>query len=242
MTGRKIEILSTRRSILSAGLSSAALFALGCGEPRQTAGRRISSASDLGKAPWQRQAAELTGSSYQLASAQPGCAQPSCGEAPACSATEKNIEGPFFKPNAPERTKIRPAGAKGVPLRLQGMVRSASCEPLVGARIEVWQADHRGAYDDDGFDFRGSLSSGDGGAWELDSVVPGHYLNGASYRPAHVHVKVHARGHRSLTTQLYFEGDPYNDKDPFIRESLIMKLTRQAELITARYDFVLEPS
>jgi hypothetical protein len=30
-----------------------------------------------------------------------------------------------------------------------------------------------------------------------------------------------------LTTQLYFEGDPFNDVDPFIVDSLVMPLTVQ---------------
>jgi protocatechuate 3,4-dioxygenase beta subunit len=237
MTARKIETLPTRRSILTAGLSGAALLALGCDQPRQVAGGRLGSASDMRGYGSLRAPAGTASAGYQ-----PASTGPACGPYASCDPTEANIEGPFFKPNAPERTNLRPAGAKGVPLRLAGTVRSASCETLAEARIEVWQADHRGAYDDDGFEYRALLATGADGGWQLDSVVPGHYLNGRTYRPAHVHVKVHARGHRSLTTQLYFEGDPYNEQDPFIRESLIMKLSRQAELVVARYDFVLEPS
>lgn len=230
MTTRNTET-PTRRHILTAGLSGAALLVLGCGDRGRPNGRRISSASDHPQFPPPRPTA---GPSH----ASPSVARPRTY----CTATEANIEGPFFKPSAPERSTLGPAGAKGVALRLAGCVRSSRCEPLAGAHIEVWQADHLGAYDHHGFDFRGRLATGEGGRWELSSVVPGHYLNGASYRPAHVHVKVHARGHRSLTTQLYFEGDPYNEHDPFIRESLIMKLTRSAGVVSASYDFVLEPS
>jgi protocatechuate 3,4-dioxygenase beta subunit len=63
-------------------------------------------------------------------------------------------------------------------------------------------------------------------------------LNGDTYRPAHVHVKLRARGHRTRTTQLCFAGDPCNDGDPFIVESLIMQ-TQQRTGRHAAFDFVL---
>ena len=78
--------------------------------------------------------------------------------------------------------------------------------------------------------------------WELRSIIPGRYLNGDRFRPAHVHVKLRARGHRELTTQLYFAGDPYNDGDPFIVPSLIMKHRKDGDVRRAAFDFVLAPS
>ena len=53
-------------------------------------------------------------------------------------------------------------------------------------------------------------------------------------------MKLSVAGHRELTTQLYFDGDPYNQGDGFIEDSLIMPLTRASDLVTARFDFVLE--
>jgi protocatechuate 3,4-dioxygenase beta subunit len=52
-------------------------------------------------------------------------------------------------------------------------------------------------------------------------------------------VKLRAAGHRELTTQLYFEGDPYNDGDDFIVSSLIMKHTKKNGARRASFDFVL---
>ena len=44
----------------------------------------------------------------------------------------------------------------------------------------------------------------------LETVIPGHYENGpGAWRPAHIHVTISAPGHASVTTQLYFAGDPY---------------------------------
>ncbi len=53
-------------------------------------------------------------------------------------------------------------------------------------------------------------------------------------------MKVHVPGRPLLTTQLYFEGDPYNAIDPFIHPSLIMPLVGQyAGGKTAAFDFVV---
>jgi protocatechuate 3,4-dioxygenase beta subunit len=156
-----------------------------------------------------------------------------------CTPTAANIEGPFFKPDAPRRAVLAAAGDPGRPLVVEGRLLDGACRPLPGATIEVWHADHRGGYDLDGFGHRGHLVTGDDGSYRFDSIVPGRYLNGRQYRPAHIHLKIHARGHESLTTQLYFEGDPYNDVDPFLEPSLIMKWSERGGVIRARYDLTL---
>ena len=73
----------------------------------------------------------------------------------------------------------------------------------------------------------------------MRTIVPGRYLNGRQYRPAHVHVKVRASGFAELTTQLYFPGDPYNDIDPFIHRSLIIGTEKARAGMLGHFDFVL---
>jgi catechol 1,2-dioxygenase len=185
-----------------------------------------------------------------------GC-RPSVAEAsappppPACSTTEPNIEGPYYRADAPFRADLVEADVHGTSLVVGGRVLSADCRsPLAGAVLDVWQADGDGHYDNDGtmhlpkdrFRLRGKLRTDDGGAFSVRTVWPGRYLNGRVYRPSHVHVKVSAAGHRPLTTQLYFPGDPYNDVDPFIRRSLIMDVSRDGSGQRAHYDFVLVPA
>ena len=34
-------------------------------------------------------------------------------------------------------------------------------------------------------------------------------------RPAHIHYRVTAEGHKELISQLYFHGDPHIEKDPW---------------------------
>jgi protocatechuate 3,4-dioxygenase beta subunit len=168
-----------------------------------------------------------------------------------CGATEDNIEGPYYRPGAPFRNSLLDATTVGAPLRLRGRVLSLDCRsPLAGAMLDVWQADGAGHYDNDGslvqpaevFRMRGKVMCDEKGEFELWSLVPGRYLNGRSYRPAHIHVKLAAEGHRPLTTQLYFPDDPYNASDPFIRRSLIMDVERASFGTAAHYDFVLLPA
>ncbi len=156
-----------------------------------------------------------------------------------CIATDDNIEGPFFKANAPSRVVLMKSGAKGTRLFLSGSVVDTRCRPIPGAVMEVWQADHRGDYDNRGFTFRARLQTRSNGGFDIKTIIPGRYLNGRRYRPAHIHVKLHAKGHASLTTQLYFQGDPYNQGDPFIRRSLIMPLRNHRAGKAASYRFVL---
>ena len=155
--------------------------------------------------------------------------------------TEDNIEGPFFLAGAPDRSNLMVAGEPGVPLAISGVVRDGGCRPIAGAVIEVWHADANGEYDNAGYVHRGVLRCDPAGRYDLATIVPGHYLNGPTYRPAHVHMKVYGHGQPVLTTQLYFPGDPYNDNDPFIRSSLLLSdlRTQTDGSQTARFDFVL---
>ncbi len=162
-----------------------------------------------------------------------------------CEPSAENIEGPFFKRGSPHRMDLTGGAALGEPLVVQGTVVDTRCLPIAGAWLEVWQADHTGQYDNEGDRFRATLDLDDDAHYRVQTIVPGRYLNGRQYRPAHIHVKAHAPGHRSLTTQLYFQGDPFNDMDPFIDPSLIMSMryegTGGERTAVCRFDFVLEP-
>ena len=124
--------------------------------------------------------------------------------------------------------------------------------PLSGVVIDVWQANAKGRYDNDDpnkppkagvYRNRARLVTDENGFYEFESILPGRYLNGAQYRPAHIHYMVQTRGYRTLVTQLYFKGDPHNGSDPFIRKSLIIDLhERKATAGTYRsgaFDIVL---
>jgi protocatechuate 3,4-dioxygenase beta subunit len=167
------------------------------------------------------------------------CETPSCDDD---EPTEPNIEGPFYRSGAPERADLTEPGLEGTRLTVRGRVYSTSCAPLAGALLDVWQATVAGDYPR-GWVLRGRLWTDASGCYELRTIVPGRYLNGPTYRPAHIHVKASAPGHNLITTQLYFAGDPYNASDPFIRPSLIMTLADAGEGERAAiFDFVLGPA
>jgi len=112
------------------------------------------------------------------------------GEA-ACRPTASDSEGPFYTPNAPERASI------GRGLVVTGVVRAAGgCAPIPRARLEWWQANPQGQYDDA---HRASQAADAEGRFRFETNFPGRYPG----RPPHLHVKVSAPGHRTLTTQLY---------------------------------------
>ena len=177
----------------------------------------------------------------------PKTAAQACADA---SATEANIEGPYYRGGAPFRADLREPGIVGVPLAVSGNILSLDCRSsLEGAVLDVWQADGDGHYDNDGslrlakdaMRLRGKVRADARGAFTFASVLPGRYLNGRTYRPAHIHVKASAPGHATLTTQLYFPDDPFNASDPFIRRSLIMDVGKQNGNAVGHFDFVLTP-
>lgn len=137
-------------------------------------------------------------------------------------ATQWNEIGPFFKKRAPNATHLKAPNDPGLPLNVSGRVFGTRGDALPGATLEVWQADHHGLYDLDGYRYRASLVSDPSGVYRFDSVMPGHY-------PArvcqHIHYVVKAPGHKPLITQLYFATDPVFDGDPdrnFSKDPLVL--------------------
>jgi protocatechuate 3,4-dioxygenase beta subunit len=142
-------------------------------------------------------------------------------EKPARGATPVADLGPFYKRNAPHTAQLRAAADPGLPLIVKGQVFGTRGEKIPGATLEIWQTDHLGRYDIDGYRYRALLTASEDAKYEFESVMPGHY-------PArvcqHVHYLVRAPGHKPLTTQLYFATDPALDGDPdknYTRDPLI---------------------
>jgi protocatechuate 3,4-dioxygenase beta subunit len=161
--------------------------------------------------------------------------------------TPRNEIGPFYKRLAPNNGQLRGAHDPGLPLTVTGRVWSARGDALAEAKVEVWQADHFGLYDLDGYRYRATLTADPSGSYSFDSIMPGHY-------PArvcqHIHYVVTAQGHKPLITQLYFATDPVFEGDPdrnYARDPLVLNrdlvrpvtLTGDPKEIQARVDFEL---
>jgi protocatechuate 3,4-dioxygenase beta subunit len=80
---------------------------------------------------------------------------------------------------------------------IAGTVRSAGeCAAIPEARIEWWQANPQGRYDDA---HRAVQTADREGRYRFETNFPVAYFG----RPPHVHVKVLAPGYHPLTTQIY---------------------------------------
>lgn len=169
--------------------------------------------------------------------------------------TEDNIEGPYFRPGAPTRFAITQPYEPGIAMVISGRVWGFDTKkPLANAVLHIWQADEKGHYDNedqnnppakDAFTNRGIIFTDSQGRYAYQTIHPGAYEIGPKqWRPAHIHYMVIATGYESLTTQLYFDGDPHNKVDRFIKQSLIIKLqksTRYKQVVeTGVFDIVLK--
>src|SRR5262245_21262148 len=90
-------------------------------------------------------------------------------------ATPINELGPFYKKIAPANAVLRAAGDPGTPLTVTGKVWSARGAALPGAVIEIWQADHNGHYDIEGYRYRARFPAGTDAQYTLETTMPGHY-------------------------------------------------------------------
>lgn len=178
--------------------------------------------------------------------------------------TECNVEGPVYVPGAPrlERPYVLPKrdDEPGEKLIFSGTVRSTDGSPLAGANLDIWQANGACEYSHfqpgvPEYNLRGQLTTDADGAFEFETVVPAPYevpsggatgqllaaLGRHCFRPGHIHFKLSHEDAAPLTTQIYFEGDPWLDSDVVgaVKASLVTKLTQGPSHATCSYDFVL---
>jgi protocatechuate 3,4-dioxygenase beta subunit len=171
-------------------------------------------------------------------------------EKPRLAPTPAAELGPFYKRLAPSNSAMRAPGDPGMPLVVTGQVFSSRGGLIPSAIVEIWQTNHEGLYDLDGYHYRTKLTTPADGRYEFSSVMPGHY-------PArvcqHIHYAVTAPGYRPLVTQLYFSTDPVFEGDPgknFVRDPLITRreLVRPVTLVgdpkdihaAVKFELVLE--
>jgi protocatechuate 3,4-dioxygenase beta subunit len=172
-------------------------------------------------------------------SPRPTFAQTQLSPTPACDdgdePTPEQTEGPFFTRNSPQRSQLREPGMPGTPIALVGYVLTRSCRPVPGALVELWHADDAGVYDNEGYRCRGHIFAAADGSYRFDTIVPGLYPS----RTRHFHAKYQAPDQPVLTTQLYFPGEPRNDRDGIFSPELLVQLSDGPDLV-ARFDTVLD--
>ncbi len=145
-----------------------------------------------------------------------------------CEITTPDILGPFHVPDAPFRTVLASADEPGTRLFIDGQIFGNDCEtPLANTLVDVWHATENGCYsvrescpDEDPFNCRGQMLTDADGQFSFETIMPGWYLNGASFRPSHLHMIIVPQGSPALITQIYFEGDPYIEDDRWASDPL----------------------
>lgn len=165
-------------------------------------------------------------------------------------ATEATVFGPFFVEDSPaiELGGDMAFGAPGEPCWVTGTVTGTDGKPLVGAKIEVWEADEDGLYDvqrDAGARAaRAHLFTDAEGGYRFWGLTPTPYpipddgpvgkmlaaVGRSPLRASHLHFMVTHGGCRTLVTHIFPEGDPIGWKDTVfgVKESLIKRFERQA--------------
>jgi protocatechuate 3,4-dioxygenase beta subunit len=142
-------------------------------------------------------------------------------------------EGPFYPDKLPLDTdndliivndNITPA--VGEVSHLTGRVLDATGSPVRNALVEIWQCDANAVYlhtadsgpkkaqRDGNFQGFGRFLTGSSGEYYFRTIKPVPYPG----RPApHIHFKVKKGGRELLTTQLFINGHPGNDRDGVFR-------------------------
>ena len=134
--------------------------------------------------------------------------------------TTTDILGPFYRPGAPLRSNLRLPGSNGAPIVLKGIIfKEDGKTPVNNAFVEIWHCDEHEVYDNasDDYNYRGAQKTKADGKYAFKSILPVPYKadpnNEASWRPAHIHMRVSVPGQQDLITQIYFKGGKYVETD-----------------------------
>lgn len=137
--------------------------------------------------------------------------------------TPSQTEGPYYPVEFPKDSDydlLRNGTliyGRGKPAWLDGSVTDLQGKPLAGAQVEIWQCDEAGHYHHPGdggkadaaFQGFGRVTATADGAYRFRTIRPAPYGG----RTPHIHMKVRLGQRELLTTQIYVQGDPGNERD-----------------------------
>jgi hydroxyquinol 1,2-dioxygenase len=163
---------------------------------------------------------------------------------PAAPVTEATVMGPFFRegaPSLPLGSDISD-GVAGEPALYMGRITDPEGKPIANAILDVWSSDGAGQYDVQmpgagEMKARARFTSDGEGRYRFWSIRPSHYpiptdgpvgamltrMGRHPFRPAHMHMVVHAKGFVPLTTHVFASDSLYLDSDAVfgVRKSLV---------------------
>ena len=186
---------------------------------------------------------------------------PVSGLAKAVIPTPSGSEGPFYPTTRMRFSDIdndlvkiegEVERAGGEVVMLTGRVLDNTGNPIVGARVEIWQCDVNGRYlhrGDSGWNSRDPAFQGFGhdlsasdGSYSFRTIKPVPYTG----RTPHIHVKVLLNNRERLTTQFYLPDHPQNKRDWLYqrvpqakRELVTMNFIPTGEVPQATLDIVI---
>ena len=136
------------------------------------------------------------------------------------TSTTTDILGPFYRPGSPIRTSLRLPNSNGTPIVFKGYIfKENGKTPINNALVEIWHCDENEVYDNtsDEYKYRGGQRTKADGKYEFKSILPVPYKadpkDEASWRPAHIHMRVSVPNQQDLITQIYFKDGKYVDTD-----------------------------
>jgi protocatechuate 3,4-dioxygenase, beta subunit len=171
--------------------------------------------------------------------------------------TPSQTEGPFYPLHEPKDADfdlLRNGDrqyTKGTKAWVEGRIVDVEGKPLKGGVIEIWQCDESGHYDhpadgakmDPNFQGFGRVQLDGAGQFKFRTIKPAAY----SGRTPHIHAKIKLGKTDLLTTQLYVQDDPGNQRDGIWRllnEADRMAVTQPyavtADGVKASYQLVVQ--
>ena len=147
--------------------------------------------------------------------------------------------------------------SEGEKINLSGRVMNTAGQVLPGIRVEIWQVDARSHYavekaadKDPGFTGYGAVRTDAAGRYGFTTIRPQGYARygGLIKRAAHVHLRVSGAGLTPFATEVWFAGDPGNERDSFIsriddpqlRDRMLVRMSRvEGGLPAGTFDVVV---
>lgn len=143
----------------------------------------------------------------------------------ALTRTPRQTTGPFYPEALPSESdadlvRIGPGPAAiGEEIEVAGRLLGLDGRPIAGGFVELWQANAAGRYAhsrdtspaplDPNFQGYGVVRTDAEGRYRFRTIRPGTYPG----RTRHLHFRVGGPGFEPLPTQMYFAGDPGNERD-----------------------------
>lgn len=180
--------------------------------------------------------------------------------------TRANLTGPYHAQHpvkADGNLCDTPPAPDAPRLEMSGVVTDvATGQPIAGAEVDFWHADHNGIYDRQGNHLRGIVPTDEQGRYRINTLLPNDYsehdfdplgelfraMGRTNTRAAHVHVKVCVNGVDLLTTQLFMSTSNML-KDDYVEgavtDDLIVALQKREEngvtIYSGQFDIAVAP-